>query len=79
VNALFFISEKPKTSGSKEKNLRRYIEFLKEREAGKYDRDGRLIAEALVDDRKPREIGDYLPQSPRRWHRPSAAAAAGRH
>lgn len=67
------------THRHKEKNLRRYIEFLKEREAGKYDRDGRLIAEALVDDRKPREIGHYLPQSPRRWNRPSAAAAAGRH
>jgi radical SAM superfamily enzyme YgiQ (UPF0313 family) len=67
------------THRHKEKNLRRYIEFLEEREAGKYDREGRLIPEALVDDRKPTELGHYLPQSPRRWKRPAGADTARRH
>ena len=44
------------THRPKERNLERYIDFLEERERGKYDRQGRLLPETLVDDRKPTEL-----------------------
>jgi len=51
----------------KERRLRCYIQFLQQRETGKYDRQGCLISEALVNDRKPDEVPNHLPQSPHRW------------
>ncbi|HEX9670659.1 MAG TPA: hypothetical protein VGC93_14395, partial [Thermoanaerobaculia bacterium] len=44
------------THRDKDAGLRRYIEFLKQREKGKYDAGGRLRREALLDDVKPREL-----------------------
>lgn len=44
------------THRRKERNLRHYVDFLREREKGKYDRQGCLRPEALADDEKPRDL-----------------------
>jgi radical SAM superfamily enzyme YgiQ (UPF0313 family) len=41
------------THRGKDRNMKRYVEFLKNIEAGKYDGDGRLKRETLADDVKP--------------------------
>ena len=41
------------THRRKDRNLKRYVAFLKKIEAGKYDRDGTLRRETLADDVKP--------------------------
>jgi len=54
------------THRTKDHNLGEYAGYLKEKEKGKYDRDGRLIAERLEDDEKPRELkipGIRMPQA----------------
>jgi hypothetical protein len=40
----------------KDRNLGHYAAFLKEKEKGKYDRQGCLIPERLLDDPKPRDL-----------------------
>jgi hypothetical protein len=45
------------THRTKDRNLGRYVEFLRQKEKGLYDRQGCLIAERLLDDEKPRELG----------------------
>src|SRR5512144_2388652 len=41
------------THRRKDRNLKRYVEFLKQIEQDKYDRNGRLRRETLADDVKP--------------------------
>jgi hypothetical protein len=61
------------THRPKERNLERYIDFLAERERGKYDRHGCLVSETLIGDRKPTELG--IPGIPV-FHPPVAAVAS---
>jgi hypothetical protein len=70
------------THRGKDRNIGRYVEFLAEREKGKYDRHGCLIPEALADDVKPRDLripgipvlhGRLRPPAPRRPQRAAAA------
>jgi radical SAM superfamily enzyme YgiQ (UPF0313 family) len=44
------------THRGKDRNLKRYVEFLKKIEKGKYDSDGRLMRERLAGDIKPWSI-----------------------
>ena len=54
------------THRTKDWNLGRYVEYLRVKEQGKYDRSGCLIPEALESDEKPWELrvpGIRMPQA----------------
>ncbi len=67
------------THRGKDRNLRRYVEFLERKERGKYDRHGALIHDTLWDDDKPRDLGlptsNVLRPSRRERHPPGAPPA----
>ncbi|HEX7183051.1 MAG TPA: radical SAM protein [Thermoanaerobaculia bacterium] len=44
------------THSAKDRNLGHYVELLKRKEKGKYDRQGCLLPETLLDDDKPRDL-----------------------
>lgn len=54
------------THRTKDHNMGRYVEFLRQKEKGKYDREGRLVLERLADDDKPWDLaipGMRMPQA----------------
>jgi hypothetical protein len=65
------------THGRKDRNIGRYVDWLRVKERGKYDRSGCLIAAALEGDVKERELAiPGIPKLWRSWRGPRAAPPA---